>query len=99
MPKDSEVLVGAHEDQLVVSRGALTPANIKKALDITDSSIPNRILRGPNLMVAASRALVHTKAVMERKEYATFNLVDFSLLGTFTKEERIQTKQVFNYIS
>ena len=36
---------------------------------------------------------------MERKMYAAFNPADFSLLASFTKEERIQAKLVFNYTS
>lgn len=99
LPKDSEVPVGAHEEELAISRGALTPANIKKVLDIVGSSIPNRIFGGANLMVAANRALAHAKAVMEQKVYTAFNPSDFSLPITFSKEERIQAELIFNYIS
>ena len=99
LPKDSEVAVGYHEEALAVSRGGLTPANIKKALDILSASIANRIFGGANLMVAASRALAHAKKVMEKKEYVAFNPADFSLPNVFTKEERIRAELVFNYTS
>ena len=99
LPPNSDTSVGVHEEELTISRNTLTPANIKKALDILSSSIPNRIFGGANLMVVASRALAHAKAVMERKTYAAFNPADFSLPASFTKEERIQAELVFNYTS
>ena len=99
LPPNSDTSIGVHEEELTVSRNTLTPTNIKKALDILSSSIPNRIFGGANLMVVASRALAHAKAVMERKTYAAFNPADFSLPTNFTKEERIQAELVFNYTS
>lgn len=79
-----------------MSRVTLTPSNVKKALDIVGSSIPNHIFGGANLMVEASWALARGKVVMEQKAYAPFNLTNFSLPVSFTKVERIQDEEVFN---
>jgi len=49
--------------------------------------------------VLVSRVMGHYKETFKQKSYIAFNTKDFSLLGRYTKKERLEAEKHFNYKS
>lgn len=99
IPEGAEISPTYQTPLLQASFKLLSKEKVKKALDILTMSMSNCSFGGANLMVAACRALAHGYLLTEKNTYGAFNPNDFSILGSYTTEERLQAEQIFKYQS
>ena len=96
VPQGAEIPPKVHIDKLQHCFRLLFVERVKQALDILNSSPSNRMFGGANLMIATSRSLAHGLLLIEKKTYAPFNPIDFSLPPSYSTEERIEAEKVFD---
>lgn len=96
VPQGAEIPPEAHIDKIQYYFCLLSVEKVKQALEILNSSPSNRMFGGANLMISASRSLAHGLLLVEKKTYAPFNPLDFSLPPSYSTEERIDAEKVFD---
>ena len=99
IPQGAEIQPSEQAALLEPTLKLLSKERVTKALDIISLSLSNRCFGGANLLIAASRARGHGTLISEALFYGKFNPFDFSLPGTFSKEDRQAAEAEFAYKS